>query len=160
MRTAIVVERAELVERTREDGRHVYRKEGKAALVAACSQPGASVAALALAHGVNANLLRKWITRASVCKRDRPERTSQAPAAQGAVACASDGVRANATQFIAVEVPEHAPAAPARAIAASGTISIQIGSARVEVRGVVEPDTLRLVVDCVRESMAVPMARR
>ncbi len=64
MRTTVVIERAHLVARTREDGRHVYRKEGKAVLVAACAQPGASVAAIALVHGVNANLLRKWITRA------------------------------------------------------------------------------------------------
>jgi transposase-like protein len=72
MRTTVVVERAQLVARTRADGRHVYRKEGKSALVAACSGPGASVAAIALAHGVNANLLRKWITRSHM--RDRPSR--------------------------------------------------------------------------------------
>jgi len=41
---------------TRADHRHVYSKSGKAALVAACRQPGAL---LAMAHGVNANLLRK-----------------------------------------------------------------------------------------------------
>jgi transposase len=27
-----------------------------------CQQPGVSLAALALAHGVNANLLRTWVT--------------------------------------------------------------------------------------------------
>jgi transposase-like protein len=32
----------------------------KAQAVAACSQPGVSLAAVALAHGINANLLRRW----------------------------------------------------------------------------------------------------
>ena len=56
MRTTIVVERAQLVARTREDGRHVYRKEGKAALEVACAEPGARrqcqfVAQVDHAHG-------------------------------------------------------------------------------------------------------------
>lgn len=29
--------------------------------VAACAEPGASVAGIALAHSLNANMLRKWI---------------------------------------------------------------------------------------------------
>lgn len=62
-RTTIVVERGQLVARAREGGRRLYRKQGKAALEAACSAPRASVAAIVLAHGVNVNLLRKWIAR-------------------------------------------------------------------------------------------------
>jgi transposase len=30
-------------------------------MVAACRQPGISIASVALAHGLNANLLRRWI---------------------------------------------------------------------------------------------------
>jgi transposase-like protein len=37
--------------------------ELKQAIVAACLEPGASVAGVALAHGVNANLVRKWIAK-------------------------------------------------------------------------------------------------
>ena len=29
-------------------------------VLAACNEPGASIAAVALAHGLNANLVRKW----------------------------------------------------------------------------------------------------
>ncbi|WP_395832423.1 transposase, partial [Elstera sp.] len=36
----------------------------KARLVAACLEAGVSVSRLALEHGVNANLLRKWIKTA------------------------------------------------------------------------------------------------
>jgi len=45
--------------------RRTHSVEFKAELVARCSQAGVSVSAVALAHGVNANLLRKWIKRFS-----------------------------------------------------------------------------------------------
>ena len=38
-----------------------YTKAFKHKLISACSQPGASVAGIALEHGLNANMLRKWI---------------------------------------------------------------------------------------------------
>ena len=43
------------------NGRCRYDPISKARLVEACLEPGASVARLALDHGVNANLLRKWV---------------------------------------------------------------------------------------------------
>jgi len=47
------------VRRVGRDGRRRYDPESKARLVAACLEPGVSISGLALAHGVNANLLRK-----------------------------------------------------------------------------------------------------
>lgn len=43
------------------DGKRRFDRRTKQRLVEACLEPGASVAGLALKHGVNANLLRKWI---------------------------------------------------------------------------------------------------
>ena len=43
------------------NGRRRYDPASKQRLVEACRRPGASLAALALWHGVNANLLRKWV---------------------------------------------------------------------------------------------------
>ncbi len=43
------------------NGRRRYDPASKRRLVEACRQPGASLAGLALQHGVNANLLRKWV---------------------------------------------------------------------------------------------------
>lgn len=40
--------------------RRWHSKELKAQVVKECAQPGASVAAIALAHGLNANLVHKW----------------------------------------------------------------------------------------------------
>lgn len=45
----------------RRNGRRCYDPEAKRELVEACLQPGVSVAGMALAQGINANLLRKWI---------------------------------------------------------------------------------------------------
>ena len=41
--------------------RRVHGAEFKAQVLAECEQSGASVAAVALAHGLNVNLLRKWL---------------------------------------------------------------------------------------------------
>ncbi len=45
------------------NGRCRYDPEAKRELVEACLQPGVSVARMALEHGINANLLRKWINQ-------------------------------------------------------------------------------------------------
>lgn len=47
----------------RSNGRCRYDPEAKRELVEACLQPGVSVARTALEHGINANLLRKWINQ-------------------------------------------------------------------------------------------------
>jgi len=41
--------------------RRVHGPEFKTQVLAECQQPGASVAAVALAHGLDVNLLRKWL---------------------------------------------------------------------------------------------------
>ncbi|XKM37783.1 IS66-like element accessory protein TnpA (plasmid) [Rhizobium ruizarguesonis] len=46
------------------DGRRRYDPASIDRLVAACLEPGVSVSRLALEHGVNANLVRKWIKKA------------------------------------------------------------------------------------------------
>lgn len=46
------------------DGRRRYDPASRDQLVAACLEPGVSVSRLALEHGVNANLVRKWIQKA------------------------------------------------------------------------------------------------
>jgi len=38
-----------------------YTRQFKAELVAACLQPGASIAAIAGGHGMNANVLHRWL---------------------------------------------------------------------------------------------------
>ena len=47
----------------KRDGRCCYDRQAKRELIEASLQPGVSVAKLALTHGVNANLLRTWVTK-------------------------------------------------------------------------------------------------
>ena len=41
--------------------RRIHREEFKARVVEASKQPGVSLAAVAMANGINANLLRRWV---------------------------------------------------------------------------------------------------
>lgn len=52
-----------LVVSRKQDGRCCYDPQAKRELIEAGLQPGVSVAKLALAHAINANLLRTWMTK-------------------------------------------------------------------------------------------------
>jgi transposase-like protein len=74
--------------------RRRHSAEFKARVVAACRKPGVSIAAVALDHRLNANLLRRWVVAA--------ERAQKAGPIARAVSAAS-AMPANAA-FVAVEV--------------------------------------------------------
>ena len=46
--------------------RRTHSDDFKANAVASCMQPGMSMAAVAMAHGINANLLRRWVREAEL----------------------------------------------------------------------------------------------
>ncbi|ABJ13867.1 TPA: IS66-like element accessory protein TnpA [Pseudomonas aeruginosa] len=48
--------------------RSSYPKPFKAQVVQECLQPGATVSSVAISHGINANVIRKWLT----LYRDQP----------------------------------------------------------------------------------------
>jgi len=50
--------------------RRKHSDEFKAQVVTACSQSGVSIAAVSMAHGVNANLARRWISEAGEPARE------------------------------------------------------------------------------------------
>jgi transposase len=64
----------------RRDGRRRYDPQAKNALVEAALQPGVSLAGLALKHGVNANLLRKWVVQCQRAGEAMPVSCASAPA--------------------------------------------------------------------------------
>jgi len=99
------------------DGRRRRRRHGdefKAAAVAACMQPGVSIAAVAMAHGVNANLLRRWVNDAEM-----------RPVARVAVTAATVAPPRRKPSFVPMTVPAPA-AAPAPAATATATQDIRI----------------------------------
>ncbi|HTP93776.1 MAG TPA: transposase [Xanthobacteraceae bacterium] len=56
--------------------KRVHSEEFKADLVRACSEPGVSVAGVALANGVNANLVRKWMAARGIAVPSRRRSTA------------------------------------------------------------------------------------
>ena len=53
-----------------------YSDEFKRQVMAACKPPGVSTAAVALANGLNANLLRRWIAESVVVRKPEAARQS------------------------------------------------------------------------------------
>lgn len=109
-----------LVRGQKSDGRCKYDARAKAELVRRCSQPGVSVAAMALAHGVNANLLRKWIGLAG----------------------------RRATRRSALLLPVHTQPETPAAVASDGHVELVFPGGTIRVRGRVEPATLAMAIDC------------
>jgi transposase len=94
-------------------------------LVQLCKAPGVSVAGLALAHGINANLLRRWIVRYD--GESLPE--------------ADVGTRRRAA-LLPVKIVE--PAAPT----SDSYIEIHFRSITIRLQGAAEAKTLTMVLDC------------
>jgi transposase len=68
-----------------------YTDEFKAQIIAACRQPGVSTSAVALANGINANLVRRWIVQSDDSSTE-PKSSLNAPSPAGFVQIASRAV--------------------------------------------------------------------
>ncbi|MGR4871109.1 IS66-like element accessory protein TnpA [Variovorax sp. LARHSF232] len=113
-----------------KDTRRKHSEELKQELVERSLVPGASVAAIAQEHGINANLLFNW---------RRLRLRTEAPAVGGA---------APAT-LLPVTVQMEPPAKSNKAIAprpSSGVIEIDVGATRVRLRGAVDEASVRCVL--------------
>lgn len=90
--------------------RRLHTDEFKADAVAAACQPGVSMAAVAMARGINANLLRRWVREAEM---PRPKAlmasthaptSAAAPAAPSFVSVPMTALAGNAPGDIRIEV--------------------------------------------------------
>ena len=96
----------------------------KADVIAACREPGASVAAVAQAHGLNANLVRKWLVGHGLkrCGLQNPP-TAGVPAA----AATPPAQAAPAMQFVPVQLPPPAfPVGQAQTFGGDEAIEIEL----------------------------------
>jgi len=84
MREVSLERLSDRVVKRQRDGRRRFDPRAKRELVQACLQPGVSVAGLALQHGVNANLLRKWISRHRQAQGETAPATKVKPGAMSA----------------------------------------------------------------------------
>ena len=99
------------------DGRRRRRKhsaEFKAHVVAACSKPGVSSASVAMANGINANLVRRWVKDAEG-EQDDVE-----------AVVAPKAVKPPAAKFVPLPLPSPAPVSDVR-------IELQRGATKVVV---------------------------
>jgi transposase-like protein len=128
---------AGLVVSRKRDGRCVYNVQAKRALVEACLRPGVSVARMALLHGLNANLLRKWIR----CEERKQEVAPHAPA--------SKAVALLPVRTIEEGLPAKRPVVRQERVPTDPCIEIELCAATVRLRGRVDVRQLREVIDCV-----------
>jgi transposase len=119
------------------NGKRMYVHEFKLSLVRCCKQPGVSVSAVALEHGINANLLRKWIDKhaGEVGAREEPTLLPVQVVSSGASASASC-------------MPSD------RIGTTTGTIEIELAGARVRLRGAVDEASVRSVLAALRATGA------
>src|SRR4051794_5853276 len=120
--------------------RRVHSDEFKCELVARSLEPGASVSAIALEAGINANLLFAWrrahLQWANTATIERQPATGDAAAVLLPVEVVAP---------TAVAVPSVASVTAPRSSAA-GSIEIDIGGARIRLRGLVDEASLRCVL--------------
>lgn len=124
--------------RVNRTGRRTYTPEYKRGVVQECNAPGVSVAGVALAHGINANLLRRWIVRQ---KRELAGTMAQSQAVLLPVSVQ----RVSPTQTAIDDDVASTSIKPRRVNAAA--IEIELYGARIHLRGGVDADALRAVVD-------------
>jgi transposase len=133
--------------------RRQHEKSFKAELVEQCLVPGTSVAAVALAGGVNANLLFKW-------RRDhlRSKRLSGAASSSSTVLVpvqVATGLECGVGKSRS-SAPSPASAPPAvvsqRAARVAGTIELDFAGAVLHLRGPVDEASLCSVLRALRQS--------
>ena len=90
--------------------RRTHSAEFKAQVVAACRQPGISIAAVALANRLNANLLRRWVVTQEQAQAAKPGATVSAAPATSSV---------ERRTFIPIEVEQ-------RSVITQQTIAIEL----------------------------------
>ena len=120
-------------QRVTRNGRRYFSEAHKRAIIEKCLVPGASVSAVALAHGFNTNLVRKWIDKHKSAQGQSGAATALVPV-KVIASCQSKNKPARASAAIGSEI-------------ASSWIEIELGAARLIVRGKVEASQLRAVLD-------------
>jgi transposase len=123
-----------------QDTRRRHSDALKRELVDRSLEPGASVAAIALEAGVNANLLFNW-RRLHL----QAEVQAEVPAAGATATPVLLPVTVVAAVDSAAPLMPTSPGTPPR-VAPSGTIEIDINGARVRLRGAVDEVSIRTVL--------------
>lgn len=106
--------------------RRTYSKSFKRQLIKESGERGASIAGVALTHGINANLLHKW-------RRQHQKSLAPTPAT-----------------LVPITIVPEPVASTLPATEAANTIEIELPRARVTIRGAVDLDALQTVLAALR----------
>jgi transposase len=123
--------------RINRTGRRTYSLDYKRDVVRQCSEPGVSVAAVAMQNGINANLVRRWMVRQ---RRELMPASTKPQSAMLPVAI-------EATPPLPLGPNAGDDASSKRKRSAAATIEIELYGARIHLRGGVDADALRSVLD-------------
>jgi len=123
--------------RVNRTGRRTYTLEYKRGVVEQCAKPGVSVAGVALAHGINANLVRRWIVR--------QRRSLVGPAAESPAVLLPVSVQRSSPVHSAPSDDGMSATTKPRRVGAA--IEIELYGARIHLRGGVDTQALCAVLD-------------
>jgi len=119
-----------LIRGRKSNGRSIYHRDAKRELVRRCLQPGVSLAGIAVAHGINPNLLRKWVQR----QAGRTRSTMRAPKLLAVTALPSP-----ASEVVAM---------PVAAALGDWQLELVVPGGTIRIRGRIDAASLRTVIDC------------
>ena len=123
--------------RVNRTGRRTYTLEYKRGVVRQCGKPGVSVAGVALAHGINANLVRRWMVSQG--------RTLAGPMAESRAVLLPVSVQRVARAHGAPG-EDGVSAATKQRRAGTAAIEIELYGARIHLRGGVDAQALQAVL--------------
>lgn len=114
--------------RTNRTGRRTYTDDFKLAVVRECSDPGVSLSAVAMAHRINANLVRRWVRHRVPDTKSREVATLLPVTIEASAAMDGDDIGK-------------------RTKSNAGTIELEVYGVRIRLRGGVDVASLRSVLD-------------
>ena len=120
-----------LVRRRKSNGRCVYDKAAKRELVRRCLLPGVSLARTALEHGLNANLLRKWVVKQTGTRLARRR-----------------GMLAAVSPVALLPVTTEGSGTLSTTVPPDGYLELLLSGGTIRVHGRVPAEVLSMAVDC------------
>lgn len=120
-----------LVRRRKSNGRCVYDKAAKRELVRRCLLPGVSLARTALEHGLNANLLRKWVVKQTGTRLARRR-----------------GMLGSVSPVALLPVMTHGSQTLSTTAPMEGYLEVLLSGGTIRVHGRVAAEVLLMAVDC------------
>jgi transposase len=104
--------------------RRRHSAELKVKVLAACNEPGASIAAVALSHGLNANLVRNWLVGRGLKRTGIPAPVAVKASAAATTPPTAASLLAADARFLPIELAVPVPATRAESVRQADTTPV------------------------------------